>query len=448
MPTKVILGTDFLRKRAVIDLMSNNIRLFVDTINCSEIKAAGYCHSVDDLIEGTKFKYADYPFMRGLPLVPKQGDPDFRALMLDFIKKYDELEEKMGWVHNETYVYPINSDPSAVPVHNSPIIYNGLDREKVEKQIREWWAKGVIRLSQSPWAHQVLLAEQLKPSDSGYDMSSRVCPNLIPINEVTIPMSYPLPNPRMIIDRAVGKYKSILDNSKGYLRFKLREEDKYKTAFIVQNIDGLGDKFEFNYMPWGAMNAGRFYQERIDNNLRPTTIDGKVYSRNLKNECAEGFQDDVIIHSDTLLGHFEDLKETLSRLYAMKLPISWLKVRICVEELSYCGYRLTPEGIKQDGFRVKALSRMRPPASFPELDIFMGMANYHREFIKDYATVMKPLLDLQNSDRWLNNFRKSFGRSHLNTFRRFMSLIQQDTLLSRPGAGEYHVYTDMSETHM
>jgi hypothetical protein len=353
----------------------------------------------------------------------------------------------MGWVHNETYVYPIVTNPSAVPVHLSPIIYNGVDKEKVETQIKEWYTMGVIRRSQSPWAHQVLLAEQLKPDEDGFSLSNRVCPNLIPINSVTIPMSYPLPNPRMIINRVVGRFKSILDSAKGYLRFKLKEEDKHKTAFIVQNIDGLGDKFEFNYMPWGAMNAGRFYQERVDNNLRPTIIDGKVYHRNLKNECAEGFQDDVIIHSDTLFGHFEDLKETLSRLFAMKLPISWKKVRICVEELSYCGYKLTPQGIKQDDFRVKALSRMRPPQSFPELDIFMGMANYHREFIKDYSTVMKPLLDLQNCDRWKNNFQRSFNSSHLNTFRKFMTLIQQDTLLSRPGEGEYHVFTDMSEIH-
>jgi hypothetical protein len=131
----------------------------------------------------------------------------------------------------------------------------------------------------------------------------------------------------------------------------------------------------------------------------------------------------------------------------MKLPISWKKVKICVEELSYCGYKLTPQGIKQDGFRVKALARMRPPESFPELDIFMGMANYHREFIKDYSTVMKPLLDLRNCDRWRNNFKRSFDSIHLNTFRLFMSLIQEDTLLSRPGDGEYHVYTDMSEKY-
>jgi hypothetical protein len=132
----------------------------------------------------------------------------------------------------------------------------------------------------------------------------------------------------------------------------------------------------------------------------------------------------------------------------MKLPISWKKVRICVEELSYCGYKLTPQGIRQDDFRVKALARMRPPLCFPELDIFMGMANYHREFIKDYASVMKPLLDLQNTDRWRTNFKRSFSSIHLNTFRRFMELIQQDTLLSRPGEGEYHVFTDMSEKNM
>src|SRR3990167_89353 len=126
-------------------------------------------------------------------------------------------------------------------------------------------------------------------------------------------MSYPLPNPREIIDRVSGKYKSIFDTSKGYLRFKLREKDKYKTAFIVQNINGLGDKFEFNYMPWGSMNAGRFYQEKVDNNLRPTTINGKVFSRNMKNECAEGFQDDIVVHSNSIRQHYLDVKEILER---------------------------------------------------------------------------------------------------------------------------------------
>ena len=94
---------------------------------------------------------------------------------------------------------------------------------------------------------------------------------------------------------------------------------------------------------------------------------------------------------------------------------------------------------------LKALSRMRPPSSFAELDIFMGMANCHREFIKDYASEMKPLMDLQNSDRRRFKFNESFKRLHIDTFRRFIFLIQKKTLLMRPGEGEYHIYTDMSE---
>ena len=447
LPTPVILGMDYLRRRAVIDLVKDNIRLYSDCINLSDMHSASIPDPIllPKKIEGTEFLYDDYPFMLNLPLGPDADGVDFRALLLYYIRKYADLEKKMVWVHNESFEFPIESDPSVIPIHNSPIVYNGEERELVESTVRNWFEKGVIRRSTSPWAHQILIAQQLKPNDEGFELGNRVCPNLIPINKVTKPMSYPLPNPREIVDRVTGRFKSVFDGSKGYLRFKVREEDKFKTAFITQNIKGLGDKFEFNFMPWGATNAGRFYQEKMENNLRPTTIGGKYYPRNLKNECAEGFQDDVIVHSDSKRQHFEDVKETLDRLFNLGIPINWKKVKICTDQITYCGYSITNEGIIQDQTRVKALSRMRPPSSFAELDIFMGMANCHREFIKDYASEMKPLLDLQNLDRRGFKFEDSFRKVHFDNFNRFMLLIQKKTLLTRPGEGEYHIFTDMSE---
>jgi hypothetical protein len=442
LPTKVIIGTDFLHKRALIDMINNKIHLFSQSINVSDFHSAILLK-----IEGTDLLYEDYPFMRDLPLLPKYGEPDFRALLLKYIYKYEELSKRMKWVHNDSFEFPIDSDPLAIPVHHSPIIYNGPEREDVELVVKKWFELGVVRKSTSPWAHQIIRATQLKPVESGYKVESRVCPNLIPINSKTVPMDYPLPNPRDIVDRVTGRYKSKFDGSKGYLRFKLREEDKYKTAFIVQNIKGLGDKFEFNFMPWGAMNAGRFYQEKVENALRPTTIAGKLFSRNLKNECVEGFQDDIIVHTDSLRQHYDDVNETLERLYLLGLPINWKKVIICSEKISYCGYSITPEGITQDQTRVKALSKLRPPTNYSELDIFMGMANYHREFIKDYASKMKPLLDLQNIDRKKYRFIDVYKPTHRDNFYLFINLIQQQTLLSRPGEGEYHIFTDMSESN-
>ena len=449
LPTQAILGMDFLNRRSIIDLRNNNIQLFSECINVSDVYAAAVVPEpilpVLKTIEGTDLLYDDYPFMRNLPIGPDADGCDFRALLLQYIDKYKELERKMVWIHNDDFEFPIDSDPNAIPVHHLPIVYNGQDRLLVETTVREWYEKGVVRKSLSPWAHQVLIAQQLKPKDDGFEIGHRVCPNLIPINSVTKPMSYPLPNPRDIVDRVTGRFKSVFDGSKGYLRFKVKEEDKFKTAFIVQNIKGLGDKFEFNFMPWGAMNAGRFYQEKVENNLRSTTIAGKDYPRNLKNECAEGFQDDIILHENSKSQHFEDVKELLDRLYNLGIPINWKKVKICVDEITYCGYSITPDGIVQDTTRVKALSRMHPPSNYAELDIFMGMANCHREFIKDYASVMKPLLDLQNKDRRRFRFSEVFNKVHVNTFKIFIESIQKKTLLSRPGEGEYHIYTDMSE---
>ena len=147
----------------------------------------------------------------------------------------DMLNWRGRWYGSyDTFEFPIVSDPDAIPIHNSPIVYNGEDRELVEATVRAWFEKGVIRRSTSPWAHQMLIAQQLKPGKDGFELGNRVCPNLIPINSVTKPMSYPLPNPREIVDRVTGKFKSVFDGSKGYLRFKLREEDKYKTAFIIK----------------------------------------------------------------------------------------------------------------------------------------------------------------------------------------------------------------------
>jgi hypothetical protein len=426
---------DFLKERAIIDLKTCSIRLFPISPN-----VVGAVSEPPKYIEGTEFLYDDYPFMRNLPLGPEADGVDFRALMLEYIRKFDDLAKKQVWVHNSTYQFPIDSDPDSIPIHHSPIRYNGKDRQLVEDTVRDWFEKGVIQQSTSKWAHQVLIAQTLKSTDEGFSVVNRVCPNLIPINSITRPMSYPLPNPREIIDRTTGRYKSVFDGSKGYLRFMMKEEDKHKTAFITQNINGLGDKFEFNYMPWGATNAGRFYQEKMENNLRPTVINGKKFSRNLKNECAEVFQDDVITHSETRKQHYEDVKEVLERLFLLGIPINWKKVKICVEDLSYCGYSLTNEGIIQDQKRVKALSHLRPPSNFNELEIFIGMANCHREFIKDYASIMKPLLDLRSSKS-----KFYFNKSHLDTFRKFISLIQKKTLLSRPGEGEYHLFTDMSE---
>src|SRR6185503_13481600 len=71
LPTQVILGMDFLSKRSIIDLRNNNIQLFSECVNASDIYSAAIIPqpllSTPKVIEGTDLLYDDYPFMRNLP---------------------------------------------------------------------------------------------------------------------------------------------------------------------------------------------------------------------------------------------------------------------------------------------------------------------------------------------------------------------------------------------
>ena len=59
--------------------------------------------------------------MRNLPLGPEADGVDFISLMLEYIRKFDDLAKKQVWVHNTTYQFPIDSDPESIPIHHSDL---------------------------------------------------------------------------------------------------------------------------------------------------------------------------------------------------------------------------------------------------------------------------------------------------------------------------------------
>ena len=69
--------------------------------------------------------------------------------------------------------------------------------EEINKQTEEMLKNGIIRQSNSPWAHNVILVK--KP-----DGSTRFVIDYRPLNEVTIKDSYPMPNVREILDKMKG----------------------------------------------------------------------------------------------------------------------------------------------------------------------------------------------------------------------------------------------------
>jgi hypothetical protein len=68
------------------------------------------------------------------------------------------------------------------------------------------------------------------------------------------------------------------------------------------------------------------------------------------------------------------------------------------KEVSYLGFTLTPEGIKPSKNKLKAIETAKTPADVKTIRSFVGLCNFFRTHIKNFAIVAAPLFKLTRKD--------------------------------------------------
>jgi len=108
--------------------------------------------------------------------------------------------------------------------------------------------------------------------------------------------------------------------------------------------------------------------------------------------------DDVLIHTETHEKHLEALEQVLMRLHQHHLKINLDKCLFGDKQVSYLGFTLTPEGIKPGEAKLKAIKNAGPPNDDKEIPSFMGLCNFFRNHIHDFAIIAAPLFKLTRQD--------------------------------------------------
>ena len=88
------------------------------------------------------------------------------------------------------------------------------------------------------------------------------------------------------------------------------------------------------------------------------------------------------------------------------------KIQLRVRECKYIGHLLTPDGVRPDADKVKAISDMRPPADAKELHRLQGMVTYLSKFVPHLADLTAPLRQLLRkgvSWTWTSQHDQSFN---------------------------------------
>jgi len=250
--------------------------------------------------------------------------------------------------------------------------------------------KGYIRLSKSPQTLPVFFVGKK-------DGSKRMVMDYCNLNDQTVKNNYPLLLIMDLIDNMWSKQVfTKMDLRWGFNNIRIKEGDEWKGVFRTH----VGS-FEPTVMFFGMMNSPAIFQAMMNKILRDIINEGKVAA----------FVDDVLVGTETEKGHDEIVEEVLRRLEENDLYVKPEKCTWKVRKIGFLGVVIGSSGIEMEKEKVDRVLSWPEPRNVKDVRKFLGLTNYYRKFIKDFARLARPMNVLTRKDmkwRWEGEEQAAF----------------------------------------
>jgi len=187
-----------------------------------------------------------------------------------------------------------------------------------------------------------------------------------------------------------------MDLKWGYNNVWIKKGGEWKAAFMTPE-----GSFEPTVMFFGLTNSPVTFQVMMNELLRDLINMGKVAA----------FIDDVIVGTETEEGHDEIVAEIIKRLEENNLYVKLEKCKWKVREVGFLGVVIGTDGIKMEEEKVKGVLDWLTPKCVKDVQKFLGLANYYRQFIEGFASIARPLHDMIRKDQkwdWTEKQEKAF----------------------------------------
>ena len=132
----------------------------------------------------------------------------------------------------------------------------------------------------------------------------------------------------------------------------------------------------------------------------------------INKEKVAAFVDDILVGMETEEGHNEVVEEILRRLEENDLYVKPEKCAWKVRKIGFLGVVIGPNGIEMEEGKVDGVLSWPEPKNVKDVRKFLGLANYYRRFIKDFAQVARPINMLMRKDvkwQWGVEQQKAFN---------------------------------------
>ncbi len=264
------------------------------------------------------------------------------------------------------------------PVYQKQFKILAAQHQFIKQRLDEWLKLGVVKRSNSLYNSPIFCI----PKKQGQGL--QIVQDFRELNQNSHIDKYSMKEITKCIGnigRADSTIFTTLDLTSGFWQMQLDKDSQKLTAFT---IPGKG-QFHWITSPMGLLGCPASFQWLMEGVLCDI-LNVLVYI------------DDLLIHTDTHEKHLEVLDKVLACLHKNYLKINLEKCIFGNKEVSYLGFKLTPEGIKPGKYKLKAIKDAKPPTNIKTIRSFVGLCNFFRTHIKDFALIAAPLFRLTRKD--------------------------------------------------
>ena len=326
----------------------------------------------------------EYDFVQRLTKSPGVTEVLLESDLDRLTDSYDDVffSESRG-LQEATGLLPMKIETTGDPVYQRPYRAALTKRQVIETEIDQMLRDRVIECSSSPSASPVTLV----PKRGG---EWRFCVDYRRLNERTKKDRFPLPHVQDVFDNAgKGRIFSTLDLKSGYWQLPVAAEDQEKTALICHR-----GQFAYKRVSFGLANVPAHFQRTMSRVLAP-----------LLGVCA-------LVYSRSKAEHVHHLRQAFDLLRAHGHQLKRGKCVFGQPSVELLGYRIDTRDIAPLPGKTRAIADLPPPKSVSEIRRFLGMTNYYRQCVPDYAKVAEPIVRLMRKQvdfQWGPPQGRAFG---------------------------------------
>ncbi len=271
---------------------------------------------------------------------------------------------------------------------------------EIEKIVNNLMSAGIVERSTSDWLSPVVL---VKKSNGSW----RLTIDYRAINRLVKPIYFPLPRHADVTD-SLGQAKptvfTTIDLAQAFLQIQLDPTTKHKTAFTTHH--GV---FQFRRLPQGFAQSPSVFSSVLAEVLAEIQY---VY--------ALVYADDILVFSRDVKTHIQHLDSLFTKLKNAKLKVRADKCQFMRTEVKFLGHLVNKDGLKPSPTKTAAVTTFPEPTNKSQLRSFIGLCQYYRRFVRNFAKIASPLTALLAKDadfKWNEECQKAFDllKQHLSS---------------------------------